>query len=57
MNFTVVLYTFEPGTAMPRWQFFAPWSPAAGMVAVIHFLLAREEADRAGAGQAMPPAC
>ncbi len=43
--FTVQLYTIEPGTGIPRWQFFAPWSPAAGMVAVIHFLLAREEAD------------
>jgi hypothetical protein len=39
------MYTIEPGVGTPRWQFFAPWSPAAGMVAVIHFLLAREEAD------------
>lgn len=44
--FATVLYTLEPGTSNPRWQFFAPWSPAAGMVAVIHFLLAREEPDR-----------
>ena len=43
--FTVILYTIEPGVGTPRWQFFAPWSPAAGMVAVIHFLLAREEVD------------
>lgn len=41
--FAAVLYTIEPGAGTPRWQFFAPWSPAAGMVAVIHFLLAREE--------------
>ena len=43
--FAVVMYTLEPGVGTPRWQFFTPWSPAAGMVAVIHFLLAREEAD------------
>ncbi len=43
--FTVILYTIEPGVGTPRWQFFAPWSPAAGMVAVIHFLLAREEVE------------
>ncbi|MDZ3830814.1 MAG: O-antigen ligase domain-containing protein [Sphingopyxis sp.] len=41
--FTVTLYTIEPGAGTARWQFFAPWSPAAGMVAVIHFLIAREE--------------
>lgn len=44
--FAAVLYTIEPGAGTPRWQFFAPWSPAAGMVSVIHFLLAREEKDR-----------
>lgn len=43
--FAVVLYTIEPGVGLPRWQFYTPWSPAAGMVAVIHFLLAREEVD------------
>ena len=41
--FAVVMYTLEPGVGTPRWQFFTPWSPAAGMVAVIHFLLARED--------------
>jgi len=44
--FKVVLYTLEPGTGAARWQFFAPWSPAAGMVAVIHVLCAIEERDR-----------
>lgn len=43
--FAAVLYTIEPGVGTARWQFFAPWSPAAGMVAVIHFLLARIEPD------------
>lgn len=41
--FSVTLYTLEPGSGVPRWQFFAPWSPAAGMVAVVHFLCAAEE--------------
>jgi hypothetical protein len=36
--FTAVLYTLEPGSGTPRWQFFAPWSPAAGLVAVVHCL-------------------
>lgn len=43
--FAAVLYTIEPGAGTPRWQFFAPWSPAIGMVAIIHFLLAREDTD------------
>ena len=43
--FAVVIYTIDPETGTPRWQFFTPWSPAAGMVAMIHFLLAREEQD------------
>ncbi|WP_353227731.1 O-antigen ligase family protein [Novosphingobium sp.] len=41
--FTVTLYTIDPETGTARWQFFAPWAPAAGIVAVIHFLLARYE--------------
>ena len=41
--FATTLYTIEPGAGTPRWQFFAPWSPAAGMVAVIYFLLAMQE--------------
>ncbi|WP_136068375.1 O-antigen ligase domain-containing protein [Modicisalibacter radicis] len=41
--FAVILYTLEPGSGIPRWQFFAPWSPAAGMIAIIHVLCALEE--------------
>ncbi len=41
--FAVILYTLEPGAGTPRWQFFAPWSPAAGMIAVVHILCALEE--------------
>jgi len=43
--FAAVLYTIEPGTGTARWQFFAPWSPAAGMVAIVHFLCALQERD------------
>lgn len=41
--FTVPLYTVDPEFHVPRWQFFAPWSPAAGMVAVVHILCAIED--------------
>ena len=41
--FTVQLYTIEPGVGRARWQFFAPWSPAAGMMGVIYVLLAARE--------------
>lgn len=41
--FAVILYTLEPGTGVPRWQFFAPWAPAAGVVAVVYILCALEE--------------
>jgi len=44
--FAVVLFTVEPGVGTPRWQFFAPWSPAAGMVAMVHILIARTEPQR-----------
>jgi hypothetical protein len=43
--FAAVLYTLEPGVGTPRWQFYAPWSPAAGMIAVIHLICALEEKD------------
>nr|WP_298927032.1 O-antigen ligase domain-containing protein [uncultured Erythrobacter sp.] len=41
--FAAQLYTIEPGAGRPRWQFFAPWSPAAGMIGVICVLLAARE--------------
>ncbi|WP_279351945.1 O-antigen ligase domain-containing protein [Erythrobacter litoralis] len=44
--FATILYTKEPGVGTPRWQFFAPWSPAAGMVAVVYIFLAAQERDR-----------
>lgn len=41
--FTAQLYTIEPGLGTPRWQFFAPWSPAAGMMGVVYVLIAARE--------------
>ncbi|MEO9461352.1 MAG: O-antigen ligase domain-containing protein [Marinomonas sp.] len=44
--FAATLYTIEPGAGTPRWQFFAPWSPAAGMMGVIYVLLSSQEQHR-----------
>ena len=44
--FAAQLYTIEPGVGTPRWQFFAPWSPAAGMMGVLYALLAAQERHR-----------
>ena len=41
--FATVLYTLEPNSGVPRWQFFAPWSPAAGMIGLVYFLCAQQE--------------
>ncbi|GAA0283676.1 hypothetical protein GCM10009127_26380 [Alteraurantiacibacter aestuarii] len=43
--FAATLYTIEPGAGTARWQFFAPWSPAAGMIALVHAVCAAEERD------------
>lgn len=43
--FAAILYTIEPGAGTPRWQFFAPWSPAAGMIAVVFVLLSAQEKE------------
>lgn len=40
--FATILYTIEPGAGTPRWQFFAPWSPAAGMVALVGIFIAAQ---------------
>lgn len=41
--FTVYLYTLDPASWTPRWQFYLPWSPFAGLMGVIMVLFAREE--------------
>lgn len=44
--FTVFLYTIDPANGMPRWQFFTPWSPFAGLIGVITVVCALEEKNR-----------
>lgn len=44
--FSVFLFTFDPASWTPRWQFYAPWSPFAALLGVIMVLFALEEKDR-----------
>ncbi|MDO6725768.1 O-antigen ligase domain-containing protein [Cognatishimia sp. 1_MG-2023] len=44
--FTVFLFTYDPATWSPRWQFFAPWSPFAALLGVMMVLFALEEENR-----------
>ncbi len=41
--FTVFLYKVESASGAARWQFYAPWSPFAGLLGVIMVLFALEE--------------
>jgi len=41
--FTVYLFTWDPASWTPRWQFFAPWSPFAALLGLIMILFALEE--------------
>ena len=41
--FTVYLYTVDPSNGWARWQFFAPWSPFAGLIGVCMAACALEE--------------
>ncbi|WP_171130722.1 MULTISPECIES: O-antigen ligase domain-containing protein [unclassified Ruegeria] len=41
--FSVYLYTIDPASGTPRWQFFAPWSPFAALLGVCMVLFALEE--------------
>jgi hypothetical protein len=45
--FEVFLYTVDPETLTPRWQFYLPWSPFAGLIGVTVVLFALEERKRA----------
>lgn len=44
--FGVYVFTFDPASWTPRWQFFAPWSPFAAILGVIMILFALEEDHR-----------
>lgn len=41
--FSVYLFTWDPASWTPRWQFYAPWSPFAALLGVILLLFALEE--------------
>ncbi len=41
--FTVYFYTIDPSNGSVRWQFYAPWSPFAGLLGVVMVLFALEE--------------
>lgn len=43
--FSVFLYTLDPASWTPRWQFYAPWSPFAALLGVVMVLFALEEKD------------
>ncbi|MBY6137263.1 hypothetical protein KUV61_15610 [Nocardioides marinus] len=44
--FSVYLFTYDPASWTPRWQFYAPWSPFAALLGVIMVLFALEEKNR-----------
>ena len=44
--FTVTLYIVDPSNGQLRWQFMAPWAPAAGMIGNMFFFLATFDRDR-----------
>jgi len=44
--FSIYLYTIDPETMTPRWQFYAPWSPFAGLVGVTMAIFALEDRRR-----------
>lgn len=44
--FSVYLYTIDPASWTPRWQFYAPWSPFAALLGVLTVLFALEEKHR-----------
>lgn len=44
--FSVFLFTYDPASWTPRWQFYAPWSPFAALLGVVAVLFALEDPDR-----------
>jgi hypothetical protein len=44
--FMVSLYGVNPETGAGRWQFFAPWAPAAGFMSCIYVLFCLQEQDK-----------
>jgi hypothetical protein len=44
--FQVSLYGMNPETGTGRWQFFAPWAPAAGLLSCILIIFCLQEKDK-----------
>lgn len=44
--FTVSLFGINPETGAARWQFYGPWSPAAGLLACLFFIICCSEPDK-----------
>jgi hypothetical protein len=44
--FTVSFYGMNPETGSARWQFFAPWAPAAGFLSCILVIFCLQEKDK-----------
>ncbi len=44
--FMVSLYGLNPETGAGRWQFFAPWAPAAGFLSCIFLVFCLQEKDK-----------
>ena len=45
-TFEVNLFGMNPETGKPRWPFFAPWAPAAGLVSCLYLVICSQEKDK-----------
>ncbi|RLT96777.1 O-antigen ligase family protein [Ketobacter sp.] len=45
-TFEVNLFGMNPESGRPRWPFFAPWAPAAGLMACIYLVICSQERNR-----------
>ena len=45
-TFEVNLFGLNPETGKPRWSFFTPWAPAAGLLSCLFFIICQHETDR-----------
>ena len=43
--FSVYLFTWDPSSWTPRWQFYAPWSPFGALLGIVMVLFGLEEKD------------
>lgn len=44
--FKVSFYSINPETHAPRWRFFGPWAPSAGLLSCVYLVLCSQEQDR-----------